>query len=1055
MGFRPVDPKVSFPELERGILEFWKQADIFRKSTAAREGAPLWIFYEGPPTANGKPGVHHVEPRTFKDIYPRFKTMTGHFVPRKAGWDCHGLPVELEVEKEIGTTGKRDIEAFGIAEFNQRCRESVTRYVDEFARLTDRIGFWIDMSDAYWTMSTEYIESVWWSLKQLHARGLLVESDKVTAYCPRCGTTLSDAEVAMGYATVEDPSIYVRFELVEVPLRPELVGASLIAWTTTPWTLPSNSGLAVSASASYAVLDQGSERVILAEALSTEVLQDPDLHVSQTVQGSDLVGALYRPLYPNIEGAHRVVAADFVSLEDGTGIVHMAPAFGPEDLEIGRREGWPVFKPVDDAGLFNDLAPEFVRGSFVKDADPKIIQELTSRGLILRATTTTHSYPFCWRCSTPLLYYARTSWYVRTTAVKDRLLQVNDSINWFPEHIRHGRYGDWLENNVDWALSRERYWGTPLPIWRCPAGHQTAIGSLKELGDLSGTDTSAVDPHRPAIDEITFACPTCGVKATRVPEVIDTWYDSGAMPFAQWGYHPELGRGLDLFAERFPADFISEAIDQTRGWFYTLMAEGVLHFDQSAYRNVVCLGHIIAADGRKMSKSLGNMFDPWEALDRQGADALRWYMLTSGSPWASRRIGHEVLDEVLRRFLLTLWNVYSFFVTYAEAEGYEPGQAQRPLVHERPLLDRWVLSRLAATVKRAREGLEAYDATGAGRAIEDFVEDLSNWYVRRSRRRFWNQGGSGGADSAWAFDTLHECLVTVATLLAPFTPFVSEEIWRNLAAGRAGRPESVHLADYPAPDPAAIDPVLDDAMAAARSIVELGRRARVENKVRTRQPLAGAVIHHPGDHGALADVLDLVRDELNVKQVSFAESIEELGRWRAKPNFKRLGPRLAGRVGEVGAALARDDGRLAGALARGDSVTVKTPSGDVALAPDDVQLIQEVTQGFGVASDAGITVALSLSITDQLRREGSARELVRLIQDARKAADLNVSDRIDLGVRATGELAAALVEHHEYIAGETLAVSITADLIAGGVNQESDIDGQPVVISVRIAAASS
>jgi isoleucyl-tRNA synthetase len=1054
VGFGRVDPKVNFPELERGILEFWKQADIFRKSTVAREGAPLWIFYEGPPTANGKPGVHHVEPRTFKDIYPRFKTMTGHYVPRKAGWDCHGLPVELEVEKEIGTTGKRDIEAFGVAEFNRRCRESVTRYVDEFARLTERIGFWIDMSDAYWTMSTEYIESVWWSLKQLHSRGLLVESDKVTAYCPRCGTALSDAEVAMGYASVEDPSIYIKFELVEVPRRPELVGASLIAWTTTPWTLPSNTGLAVSDGASYSLVDRGGERVILAEALASAVLQDQDLHVSQTVPGGDLVGARYRPLYPNVEGAHRVVAADFVSLEDGTGIVHMAPAFGAGDLEVGRREGWPVFKPVDDAGRFNDLAPEFVRGSFVKDADPKIIEELSARGALLRSGTTTHSYPFCWRCSTPLLYYARTSWYVRTTAVKDRLLAVNDSVNWFPEHIRHGRYGDWLENNVDWALSRERYWGTPLPIWRCPEGHQTAIGSMSELGELSGTDTSGVDPHRPAIDEITIACPKCGSKASRVPEVIDTWYDSGAMPFAQWGYHPELGRGLDLFAERFPADFISEAIDQTRGWFYTLMAEGVLHFDQSAYRNVVCLGHIIAADGRKMSKSLGNMFDPWEALDRQGADALRWYMLTSGSPWASRRIGHEVLDEVLRRFLLTLWNVYSFFVTYADAEGYEPDAGEGTPLKERPLLDRWVLSRLSATVKLSRDGLEAYDATGAGRAIEDFVDDLSNWYVRRSRRRFWNPGGVGG-DSASAFDTLHECLVTVATLLAPFTPFVSEEIWRNLAAGRDGRPESVHLADYPEPDPVAIDPRLDDAMSAARSIVELGRRARVENKVRTRQPLAGAVIHHPGDRQALAEVLDLVRDELNVKQVSFAESIEELGRWRAKPNFKLLGPRLGAGVAEVGAALSGDDGSLAGALARGESVSVTTPSGDVALSPDDVQLIQEVTQGFGVASDSGITVALSLAITDQLRREGFARELVRLVQDARKAADLNVSDRIDLGVRATGELAAALVEHNDYIAGETLAVSVTPDLLAGGVHQEADIDGQSVAVSVRMAVPSS
>ena len=1049
--FEPVDPKVNFPELERRILEFWRDRDVFDRSLELRKDDPLWVFSEGPPTANGKPGIHHVEPRTFKDVYPRFKTMTGHFVPRKGGWDCHGLPVELEVEKEIGTTSKRDIEAFGIAEFNQLCRESVGRYVDDFERLTERIGFWIDMSDAYWTMNTEYIESVWWSLKQLHQRGLLVESDKVTAYCPRCGTALSDAEVAMGYQTVEDPSVFIRFPVLEA--RDEsLVGASLLGWTTTPWTLPSNEGLAVDADAPYVVVERDGERLVLGEALRERVL-GADGEVVATRPGSDLVGIRYRPPYENVEGAHVVVAGGFVSMGDGTGIVHMAPAFGPEDLAVGRAQGWPIFKPVDDTGRFNDLAPAFVRGVFVKEADLKIIEDLTERGVLLRAETIEHAYPFCWRCGTPLLYYARSAWYARTTAVKERLLEVNESVNWFPDHIKHGRYGDWLENNVDWALSRERYWGTPLPIWRCTAGHQTAVGSLVELGGLAGRDVSDVDPHRPAIDEVTFPCPECGGTATRVLEVIDTWYDSGAMSFAQWGYHPELGRGAELFAERFPADFISEAIDQTRGWFYTLMAEGVLHFDSTAYRNVVCLGHLVAADGRKMSKSLGNALDPWEVLDRQGADALRWFMITSGSPWEPRRIGHEVLDEIVRQFLLTLWNVYSFFVTYANAESFDPSEAA-PAVADRPALDRWALSRLADTVRVARDGLEMYDATGAGRRIAAFVDDLSNWYVRRARRRFWNPaGGDGGDDARAAFHTLHTCLVTVAQLLAPFTPFVAEELWRTLAAGRSGAPDSVHLSDYPLAEEAIIDETLNAAMTAARAIVELGRRVRVETKTRTRQPLAEAVVHYPGDHRSLAAVLPLVADELNVKEVVFAESDASFGRWRAKPNYRVLGPRLGDLVKRVATALAADDGTIASSLARGEAVTLTVDGQPIELTPDDVDLVEDLTEGWGVASDGGLTVALDLEVSDDLLREGQAREVVRAVQDARRTAGLEVSDRIELAISATGDVAASVTAFRDYVAGETLAVALDVGTLDGDAfRHEVEIDGGAVAITLRKAA---
>ncbi|HEX6131968.1 MAG TPA: isoleucine--tRNA ligase, partial [Actinomycetota bacterium] len=947
--FEAVEPKVSFPELEARVLAFWREADVFRRSLAQRADAPRWQFYEGPPTANGTPGLHHAESRTFKDVYPRFKTMTGHLVPRKAGWDCHGLPVELEVEKEIGTTGKRDIEAFGIAEFNRLCRESVQRYVGEWERLTERLGFWIDMSDAYWTMSTEYVESVWWSLKRLHERGLLVEADKVTAYCPRCGTALSDAEVALGYRTVEDPSVFVRFPIVEAP-DDSLVGASLAVWTTTPWTLPSNTGAAVDPGAAYAVVERDGERIVVGAPLRERTLGDAGAVVA-TVRGSDLVGARYEPPFPNVEGAHRVVAADFVSLDDGTGVVHLAPAFGPEDLAIGAREGWPVFKPVGDDGTFTDLAPPFVRGLFVKDADPLIVADLRERGLLLREERYEHAYPFCWRCATPLVYYARTSWYVRTTAVKDRLLEVNEEVNWFPEHIKHGRYGNWLENNVDWALSRERYWGTPLPIWRCDDGHATAVGSLRELGDLAGRDLADLDPHRPGIDAVTITCATegCDREATRVPEVIDTWYDSGAMPFAQWGYHPELGRGEEEFARSFPADFISEAIDQTRGWFYTLMAEGVLHFDSSTYRNVVCLGHIVDKDGRKMSKSLGNAIDPFDVLGRQGADALRWFLLTNGSPWTSRRVSMEAFDDIVRRFLLTLWNVYAFFVTYANADGFDPDRTAAPPVAARPPLDRWLASQLQRTVREAREGLDAYDATGAGRRIEAFVDDVSNWFVRRSRRRFWNPGAETDADAAAAFHTLHEALVSVATLLAPFTPFVADALWRNLAAGRGGRPDSVHLADYPEADEALIDDALDAAMADVRRVVELGRRVRVETATRTRQPLRAAVVHVPGDTGALEPLLGLAAEELNVREVRLAGSAASFGRWRAKPNFRALGPRLGPRVRALAAALEDDDGQLAARLAAGETVEVPLADGDVALAPDDVALAREVLQGWGVA----------------------------------------------------------------------------------------------------------
>jgi isoleucyl-tRNA synthetase len=1051
MAFEPVDPKASLPEREARVLAFWRDDDVFRRQLEQRKGGELWVFYEGPPTANGKPGIHHTEPRTFKDVYPRFRAMAGYYVPRKAGWDCHGLPVELEIEKEIGTKTKRDIEAFGIAEFNRLCRESVTRYVDDWERMTERLGFWIDTADAYKTMDGEYVESVWWSLKQLHQRGLLYQDDRVTSYCPRCGTALSDHETALGYEQVEDPSVYILFRIVDAP-DPSLEGAAILGWTTTPWTLISNEGIAVDADAPYVAVEHDGERLVLAEALKDAVLPDERV-AAGPFPGRLLQSVRYEPLYPNVDGAHRVVLADFVSLDEGTGVVHMAPAFGPEDLEVGRREGWPVFKPLDGEGRFTAEAPEFVRGLFFKDADAPITDDLRARGLLLRAGTIQHTYPLCWRCSTPLIYLARTSWYIRTTAVKDRLVEVNEQVDWYPEHIKHGRYGDWLRNNVDWALSRERYWGTPLPIWRCSNGHDTAIGSLAELSERVGRDVTGIDPHRPAIDEVSFACPECRVPASRVPEVIDTWYDSGAMPYAQWGYHPELGRGLERFEERFPADFISEAVDQTRGWFYTLMAEAVLHFDSICYRDVVCLGLLVDENGRKMSKSLGNVIDPWDVLNRQGADALRWYLLTNGSPWADRRIGMAILDEVVRQFLLTLRNVYAFFVTYANASDFDPSNAEDVPVGGRPILDRWILSRLARTIDTVNIQLSGYDATGAGRRIEQFLDDLSNWYVRRARSRFWDPRSEGGTDTRSAFQTLHDCLVTMSQLLAPFTPFVAEEIWRNLAAERDGRPDSVHLSDFPAPRPDHRDTALDSAMFNIRSIVDLGRRVRAETKVRVRQPLSEAIVHFPGDHGPLLPLLDLVAEELNVKQVLFAESAKQLGRWRAKPNFKILGPRLGARVKDVAMALGEDDGTLAATLARGERVSVSAgPAGSIELAPDDVDLAEEAIEGWGVASEGGITVALELEITPELRREGLARELVRVVQEARKAAGLDVSDRIALGIEATGEVGAAVDEHRARIAEETLATEIADEPIADATySTYAEVDGAGLTVTLRRA----
>jgi isoleucyl-tRNA synthetase len=1055
--YRPVEPKVDLPAMERRILERWDAEGTFGASIARRAGSPRWVFYDGPPTANNKPHIGHVEARTFKDVFPRYRTMTGHLVDRKAGWDCHGLPVEVEVEKRIGTRSKRDIERFGVEKFIRLCRESVQEYVADWKRVSRRMGFWIDMEDAYWTMDASYVQSVWWAVKRLHELDLLYQDFRVTAYCPRCGTGLSDAEVALGYTTIEDPSVYLEFPVTDGP--DGLRGASLVGWTTTPWTLISNLGLAVDEAAEYVRVSTSRGDLVVAEArlpLLGELLGGDDLPQAGRMRGAELVGARYEPPYPNVDGStHRVVAAGFVQLDEGTGVVHMAPAFGTEDLEVGRREGWPLFNPVDEEGRFTDLAPEFVRGRFVKEADADIIDDLRARRRLVAAQRIEHTYPLCWRCDTPLLYYPRRSWYIRTTARKDELLAANDAVHWYPPHIQQGRYGDWLRNNVDWSLSRERYWGTPLPIWRCGAEHLTVVGSLAELSEVAGRDVTGLDPHRPGIDEVVVACRECGAEARRVPEVGDAWFDSGAMPFAQWGYQGPGSPGGDRFLEQFPADFIAEGLDQTRGWFYSLMAEGVLLFGQSAYRNVICHGLVMDAEGRKMSKRLGNVIEPEAAFEQVGADAVRWFMLASGSPWSDRRASFEMMEDVVRRFVLTLWNTYAFYVTYANLDDLDLSSAPPP--EGRPVLDRWALSRLHGTVAAVRTAMDAYDATAAARRIEELVDDLSNWYVRRSRRRFWEAARAGGdaEGKLAAHATLEEALRTLAGLLAPLTPFVAEELYVNLVAEvdpQAAR--SVHLIDYPEPRPDLVDPELDAAMEDARRVVGLGRTVRTDAKVRVRQPLARATVSLPGGEGRLQPLLGLVADELNVASVGFAEGDEALSEWRARPNFRSLGPRLGPRAQAAAEAIRADDGTLARDLASGRWVVVSVEGEDVTIEPGDVELAQQTRPGWAMATDGAFTVALDLEVDDALRAEGAIREVVHHVQALRRSAGLDLTDRIVLGVDAVegGLVARALDQAGDRVATEVLAVEIRPGPVEdpSGV-ADAEVEGERVRFSLRRA----
>jgi isoleucyl-tRNA synthetase len=1045
-GFEPVDPKQSFPELEERVLARWRSDDVFGRSLEARAEAPVWSFYEGPPTANGRPGSHHVLARVFKDVYPRYKTMCGYRVPRKAGWDCHGLPVELEVEKQLGISSKQEIEEFGIAEFNQRCRTSVFEYVEDWNKLTERIGFWIDLDDPYVTLEDDYIESVWWSLKKLWDEDRLYEGHKVVPYCPRCGTALSSHEVALGYEDVKDPSIYVRFPLLGDDGAE--AGESLLVWTTTPWTLPGNVAVAVAPEVTYVRARVGEETVVLAEPLVEKVLGE-EAEILDRFPGTDLVGRAYRgPVFALGDGgpanAFRVLAGDFVTTEDGTGLVHIAPAFGEDDYAVAAANG--VFDPTDAGTLYNPVGLDGrfdgrvtgFEGQFVKDAatTKALIADLEARDLLFREQVYEHSYPHCWRCGTPLLYYAKSSWYIATSQVRDQLLANNEEIGWHPEHIKHGRFGKWLENNVDWALSRDRYWGTPLPIWECTAegcDGRYCAGSVAELRERA-KGTVPDDLHRPYIDGVVLDCSDCGGEMRRVASVIDTWYDSGAMPFAQFHYPFE---GNEEFEERFPADYICEAQDQTRGWFYTLLAESTLLFDTSSYRNCVCLGLILDPEGQKMSKSRGNVVDPWDVLNAHGADAFRWYYLTAQQPWAGYRFSVDTVGESVRQFLLTLWNTYSFWVLYANAEGLSPGDfGATPETGND--LDRWALSRLQATTATVRERMDDFDCTAAGRAIASYVEELSNWYVRLSRRRFWE------GDRA-AFATLRHCLLETVAMLAPFIPFLADEIHRNLGGDRVE--PSVHLRDFPEVKEGLVDPDLEQGMEAVRLTVELGRAARAQAKAKVRQPLRRAVIvANDAERAAIEARADLVTAELNVKELDFVTDESELVSYSAKPNYRALGPRFGKKMPQVAAAVAAlDAAHVASVLAEGGEIGIAIDGSDHSLGPDDVTLALEPLEGYEVEAEAGHAVALQLELDDDLRREGLAREIVHAVQNARKAAGLEITDRIDLTLAGDPDLLEAAQAHQDYLAGEVLATSVTYE---GSNGAAATIDGRDLKIGV-------
>jgi len=1018
--------------MEAGILDFWSQNQIFEKSVANRNGAPRWSFYEGPPTANGKPGTHHIEARVFKDLFPRFQTMKGKQVIRKAGWDCHGLPVEIAVEKELGFTGKADIEKFGVAAFNEKCKESVQRHVDEFTDMTKRMGFWVDFDEAYWTMSPAYIESVWWSLQQIWNKGLLVQDHRVAPYCPRCGTGLSDHELAQGYETIKDPSVFVRFPATSGKLAE--LKASLLVWTTTPWTLVSNTAVAVNPKVDYQVIeittDEKTERLVVASDLAS-VLGD-DRTVIATFKGTELEHTKYtRPFdFIEINDAHYVVLADYVTVEDGTGLVHQSPAFGADDLEVCRRYNLPVVNPVSPDGHFNKEV-QLVGGVFFKDADKALIKDLKTRGLMFKSLQFEHSYPHCWRCHTALMYYAQPSWYIKTTSIKNELLRENSNTDWHPETIKTGRFGDWLNNNIDWAVSRNRYWGTPLPIWRCENKHEVCVGSLAELGKLSGSELSNLDPHRPFVDDIKFKCEKCSSTMERIPEVIDCWYDSGAMPFAQWGYPHKAGSEAE-FKAAYPADFICEAIDQTRGWFYTLMTIGTLVFDKSSYKTVLCLGHILDKDGRKMSKHLGNVLEPMPLMNQHGADAVRWYMLAAGSPWSARRVGHDAISDVVRKTLLTYWNTISFFTLYANAANFKVGSLPTDLT----LMDKWILSELNQLIAGVDTALENFDSQEAGLLLATFIDDLSNWYVRRSRRRFWD-------GDPIALNTLYVCLKNLTLLLAPMVPFISEHVWQTLVrVAEVDQTESVHLANFPDSNKSAIDEELSSSVGLSRRLVELGRSARAESGVKIRQPLSRALVSASGWENISAEIKAHIAEELNILKLDGIHVAgADLVNISVKANFRTLGTKFGADVQVIAKTIAVADPSVMVKELRKNkffrlNVNLSGQEKEIEIDIDDLVITETPRSGWSVSSHAGESLALDLTLTPELIRAGQIREVIRAIQEERKIVGLDVSDRITVNWNAPADLSAAINSAVSEISAEVLATKMVQNTSESATDNE-------------------
>lgn len=1046
--FKPVNSKLNTTLLEENILRFWKSKHIFEKTLSERQNCPGYVFFEGPPTANGKPGIHHVLARAFKDMFPRYKTMQGYQVLRRGGWDTHGLPVEIEIEKKLGFNNKQQIENYGIGKFNELCKESAFSYIQDWERLTDRIGYWVDLENAYVTYKNEYIESIWWILKNFWEKDLLYKGFKVVPYCPRCGTPLSDHEVAQGYADATDPSVFVRMPLVDQK------GTSLLVWTTTPWTLPANVAVAANPKIEYVTVERqlpegGTERLILAEALLEKVFGAEEVKVIDRFKGRQLKGKQYHPLFtflPVEKKAYYVVLGEFVTTEDGSGLVHIAPAFGAEDLNVAKEHDLPLLQTVAPDGTFISEVKPWA-GRFVKDADPYITQELKERGLLFAEGKITHTYPFCWRCDTALLYYARSTWYIRTSKYKEQMIKLNEKINWYPEHIKEGRFGNWLENNVDWALGRERYWGTPLPVWECSDCKKSiCVGSVKELSRLAGRDLTSLDLHRPFVDDVKLRCEKCGGTMKRVPELIDVWFDSGSMPVAQWHYPFE---NVEKFERQFPADYICEAVDQTRGWFYSLHAISSLLFDRESYKNVICLGLILDENGQKMSKHKGNVADPWEVLNQSGADATRWYLYTASPPGQERRYSPNLVSEVVRTFILTLWNTYSFFVTYANLDNWKPNPGEKI---EYDSLDLWLRSALHTLVKDVTKAYESYDVVGATRPIEAFVDNLSNWYLRRSRRRFWKS--ESDTDKKAAYATLYEALVVLSKLLAPAMPFLSEDIYQNLVRDlEPGAPESVHLAKWPAFDESVINEKLNKEMALVMKLASIGHAARNKANRKVRQPLAEAAfsVSNVEEEHVVESYADILKDELNVKSIRALSKASEAVAFSLNPLPKQLGQKYGSDFpGIRKAILELDSETTAQLLLAGQILTVKVDKKSFDILPEEIEVRVQAKEGFAVASEGPHLAVLVTELTPDLIAEGLAREFVRRVQDLRKQADLEIADRINVVYTASPILTAAIKEYDGYIRGETLAIELTGGEIDNSFTKiEDSFDNETCVIGLK------